>query len=719
MHFGFRKRQEKIRSEFGGKIRLEKEKYCYRLTGSCDSWEEKVRAGLMAAAPASKIHLVNDISVKSDSFDENAPDFRLGKLPPFTDSSLEGMTPDVLIIGGGVIGASIARELSRYKLDILLCEKEYDVALHASSRNDGMVHPGIDLKPGLLKKKLSNRGNAMFDKLCEELNLHFERCGQFLCVSNKLLSPVALATLPYFNLSVAGKARYIPGKKLHRLEPGLSDKAKFALFFDGAGIVCPFNLTIALAENAIQNGVNISLNTAVIDMEHEPSPDSGKNRIKSVLTNRGRIFPKIVINAAGVFAEEIAGMAGDRFYSIHPRKGSSLILDKKAKKYIHTLYSLIGQNSKSGHTKGGGIVSTVHGNVLVGPSADEIPDKEDFTTDGKTLGEILLKHSEEGEWLKRNQVIAYFSGVRAATYEEDFILERGRATENIIHAAGMQSPGLTAAPAVGEETAKIAAQLLSETLTVEKNPGFNPRREDFIRCAGMTDPERESLIEKDPSFGRIVCRCEEISEGEIIAAMRRPLPCRTLDGIKRRVRPTAGRCQGGFCSPLLIDIIAKEAGIPPEEVKKGYPLSDIFVGERSAVSLDGSAENGSGSTAGALELKDRVCIICPNGCTLHGEKLEDGSIEVSGNRCPRGAEFFRQELTSPTRSITTTVATSRKDMPRLPVKTSGEVPKSRIADIIKEVSQITIDREINCGDTIISNVCGTGCNIVATKDLWL
>lgn len=733
MDIGFYIKKKKIEKEFGGRIGLETVNNCYHLTGECDSWHEKVRAGLMAAKRGSMKHIVNDIRVndmpessnqvdvkrvfdeESKGMSKTSAEFHLGELPPFTDDSLDGAAPDILIIGGGVIGCAIARELTKYKLDVILVEKEYDVAIHASSRNDGMVHPGIDILPGMLKKRLNNKGNRMFEKLSEELEVEFNRCGQYLCMNKWRLLPATLLSLPYFKLTVAGHANFVGRKRLHELEPGLADNIKFALFFDGAGIVCPFNLTIALAENAAENGAKISLDTAVIGMESESAGGEaagGKHTVKTVITSRGRIHPRLIINAAGVFSEEIAKMAGDRFFSIHPRKGSSLILDKKAKRHVKTLYSLIGQNSKSSHTKGGGIVSTVHGNVLVGPSAVEVSAKEDFATDQATVNGVMEKHGAEAEWLDRSHVITYFSGIRAATYEEDFIVEAGRAAKNVIHAAGIQSPGLTAAPAIGEEVANLAVKMLSRKAVVEENSAFNPHRKDFIRCSEMSDDEREKLIKENPAFGRMVCRCEEISEGEIVAAMKRPVPCKTIDGIKRRVRPTSGRCGGGFCTPLLTKIIAREAGISETEVCKGYPNGNILLNKTSGDVFDAgeTAERKDG------QKKDFVCIICPNSCMLHADTDANGDIIITGNKCPKGEKFGRDELTNPSRSLTATVRTTSEDEPRLPVRTSGELPKALIADAIKALGKVVVTDSVKCGDIIVKDICGSGCDVIASKD---
>lgn len=571
-----RSMQKSLDRIFKKRIKISDEGQLLRLTGTCETWEEKVKAGLLCAKSGSRIHIVNDIFVKNEK--ESGP--ALGSAPPQSDLKLDGQSPDILIIGGGVIGCAIARELSKYQLQTMLLEKEYDVGIHASSRSDGMIHPGIDIKPGLLKKRLNNEGNRMYDKLSEELGLDFKRIGQYLCFDSYAMLPLMCFAIPYFNASVAGKAHLVMRKELTRREPGIGENIKFALYFDGAGILCPFNITIALAENAIENGVQIHLNSMVQSMTVSYDDSSKKNMVRAVHTNRGTIYPKLVINAAGVFSEELAKMAKDRFFSIHPRKGTSLILDKKAKKNINTIYSLLSSHSKKTHSKGGGIVSTIDGNVLVGPDAFETAEKEDFTSERKNVDAILEKHGKNAPWLSKKDVITYFSGIRAASYEEDFIVEKGRFTQNILHAAGIQSPGLTAAPAIAKEIAQIAIQLLSKNRSIEKNNHFNPKRHAIVRPTSLSSEERNALIKSNPDYGHIVCRCEEISKGEILDAMRRPLPCFTMDGIKRRVRPTAGRCQGSFCGPLVLQLIAQEKNIPMKDVCKAYPGSNILLGAK-------------------------------------------------------------------------------------------------------------------------------------------
>lgn len=553
---------KRLEKQFNGSVRAEERDGCLVLTGRLPDWNDIVRAGLLSVNKKKYAGLVNDITFTGG-------DIPAMKLPPFSDRKLEGAAPDVLVIGGGIVGCSIARELMRYKLNVLLAEKEHDVALHASSRNDGMVHPGIDLRPGQLKKKYNDAGNKMYDELCAQLGVPFRRVGQYLCFFKRWLKPVAVATLPYWK-AMGISAEYVGRKKLKTREPYLSDRITCALYFRGAGVVCPYGLTIAYSENAADNGAKISLDTAVIGM------DVSGGEIKSVLTNRGRVYPRLVINAAGVFAEDIAKFARDRFFSIHPRKGTNMIMDKKCACQVKTIVSPLNiADKKAVHSKGGGIVHTVDGNLLVGPNAIETFERENFGTDAESIKNIIAKQRRTSPKLSKNDIITYFTGVRAATYEEDFIVSFGKFTDNIIHAAGIQSPGITAAPAIAVDVAAMAATYLN----VNKNEAFDPVRKPIPRTADMPREQRDALIKRDPDFGVIVCRCEEISRGEILWALRRSVPCDTLDGVKRRVRAGMGRCQGGFCGPLVAQIIAGEFGIPLEQVRKSSYDSSIIFGD--------------------------------------------------------------------------------------------------------------------------------------------
>lgn len=546
------------------------------LEGKLEQWEDVVKVGLMAASGHYGSHVVNNI--KCTGIKEKKM-----RIPALKDESLQGEEYDVVIIGAGIVGCAIARELSRWDLKILLLDKEHDVALHGSSRNDGMIHPGIDLKRGQVKQRYNALGNKMYDEISKELDVPFKRTGQYLGFKNKwyrLILP--LATRYWRSMEVP--CEYIGKEELFKREPNLSEDIECALYFPTAGIICPYGITIAYSENAVDNGVKLSVDTAVLGMKVE------EGRIKSVTTNRGTVYPRVVVNAAGVFSEDVAKLAEDHFFSIHPRKGTNSILDKKAAFQVKTIASIIGtQGTSTTHTKGGGIVSTIDHNLLIGPDALETFEKEDFSTNGESINNTFKKQRGASPNLKTSDVITYFTGVRAATYEEDFVIRKGKFTKNIVHAAGIQSPGLTAAPAIGVDVAKYAVELIREEIHVKENLGFNPYRKGIPDLSEMPVKERDAFIKKNPDFGVIVCRCEEVSKGEIIAALNRSVPCDSVDGVKRRVRPGMGRCQGGFCGPLVAKLISEVKGIPLKQVIKNGEGSNIVFGDTKEVSVEAEA----------------------------------------------------------------------------------------------------------------------------------
>lgn len=554
-----------LRAAFGDRVTASQQRGCVVLEGQLDDWRDVVRAGRMAVDKKRYLGVVNDIVFTGATI----PPMRT---PQLHDNALEGARPDVVVVGAGVTGSAVARELTRYKLDVLFIDKEHDIALHASSRNDGMVHPGIDLKKKTLKYKYNRRGNAMFDDVSRDLGVPFKRTGQLICFNNRLMIPLLYLTLLYWKwLGIPG-VQVIRKKELFRQhEPHLAPDIVAALRFPSGGITCPYNLSIAYAENAVQNGASVSLDTAVLGMQVQ------NGVIQSVATNRGTIYPKVVVNAAGVFADDIARMAGDRFYSIHPRKGTNSIDDSKySDSVVRTIAAMFGaSDTKKAHTKGGGIVRTVEDNLLIGPDAVETWEKENFATARSSIHDSFEKHRKAAPALDESQIITYFTGVRAPTYEEDFVVCKGIFTTNIVHAAGIQSPGLTAAPAVAVDVARYAAELAGNTAA---NPDFVPVRPPIVQTRNLSDNERRLLIEQDPDYGVIICRCEQVSRGEILDALRRPIPCDTVDGVKRRVRPGMGRCQGGFCGPLVTQIIAREKGIPLDRVKKSGDGSELLCG---------------------------------------------------------------------------------------------------------------------------------------------
>ena len=566
------KRVHKIAPE----VKVEEVRGCVRLTGELDSWDKIYRAGVAAVTKGS-LGVLNDIRLKG--FSEKI------KTPSLRDEALEGRTPDVLIVGGGITGCAIARELSRLKLDILLVDKANDVGTGASSRNDGCIHPGIDLHKGQAKLHYVLRGNELYPELCRELGCDFERWSQMFMFSTtwERLIIAQLMLLKGKILRIPDMA-FVSKKRIKTLEEAPPSWFKGAVRMCSAGVVSPYKVTIALADNAVMNGAEISLNTVVTGMDTERGKD-GKTVIAAVHTNRGTVRPRLVINAAGAFSDIVADMAGDRTFTIHPRKGTDLILDKKKAFYAlssfaRSYFAPLPKDKREehaeavGHTKGGGVMRTVDGNILVGPDAHEQPYREDNSTSLSEVNAIIRKQQVAAEQLTAGDVITYFAGVRAATYEEDFVVRKGIFTSNIIEAAGIQSPGITAAPAIARDIAAWAKEMLG----AEEDPSFDPVRPHTPRLASLSPEERAEYIAKNPDYGEIVCRCEEVSKGEIIDALESPLKVCTVDGVKRRVRPGMGRCQGGFCSPLVVRIIAEHEGIAPEDVLKGDEGSRILLG---------------------------------------------------------------------------------------------------------------------------------------------
>lgn len=557
---------KKLQKKYGGTVYVRERDGNIVLSGSLGKWDDIIGACRLCVDKKRRYHVINDIKLEGQEMPKT-------KVPHFTDHALEGTHPDVLVIGGGISGVSIARELMRWRLSVLLVEKEADVAMHSSSRNDGEVHPGVDLGKGTVKQRYVVQGNRMYGKICSELNVPFKRCGQYVEMMHwSELIPAAAYVWQRKHICKVDDTKILSGRAVRHREPNLSKKMKFAIYNPSAGSVCPHSLTIAYAENAVQNGAKISLNTAVLSM------DVRDGEIRSVQTNRGRIYPKIVINAAGTFAEEIALMARDRFYSIHPRRGTNAILDRKAGKLVGGIVSWKAIKRSREHTKGGGIVNTADGNLLVGPDAVETFEKENFATDVSSIIANFKKQKIAMESLSEKDIITYYTGVRAATFEEDFVIEPGRKTKNLIHCAGIQSPGLTTAPAVAKDVAQMAAEMLTSVMTVRRNKDFNPYRRRLPKIREMSESEKDKIIKKRPDYGVIICRCEEISKGEILDALRSPLPVYTIDGIKKRVRPGTGRCQGGFCMPLVAEIISREKGCPIDKIKKSGGDSELFFG---------------------------------------------------------------------------------------------------------------------------------------------
>ena len=563
--------QRKLDKKYGGKVQAALEDDIIRLTGELADWSDVYEACAMAATKRSNVHVVNDIKFTG----AEVPPMRV---PSLTDNAVDGKTPDVLVIGGGISGCAIARELSKWDMSVMLIEKNPDFAMGASGANDGEVHVGFDLGKGSLKQKYVLLGNKLYDKLCADLDVPFRREGQYVLFTQwYLFLPVLIFTYWRKYYDGVKDSHFVTRSKIRRDQPTFDKKILFGVYNDTAGVVCPYGLTIALAENAVENGAEAYLNTAVLSM------DTNENGgIVAVHTNRGTIKPRVVVNAAGVFADDIAEMAHDRFYSIHPRRGTNSIQDRKSANIIDTVASVQHVNVltlNKTHTKGGGLMRTVHNNILAGPDAVETYAKEDTATHPESIKVTYDKQKGTVPLASERDIITYFTGVRAPTYEEDFVIEWGRKCSNMLHCSGIQSPGLTAAPAFALDIEKMVVERIALIKPVEKKQKWNPVRHGVPVLKDMSPAKRAAYIQKNPDYGVIICRCEEISKGEIIDCLNRPLCPPTVDAIKKRIRPGMGRCQGGFCSPLITKIIAEHEEIALSDVRKSTAESVICFGE--------------------------------------------------------------------------------------------------------------------------------------------
>jgi len=548
-------------------IELTEDRGSLILEGTAVSYQEKVTAGWIAAKTGFKA-VVNDLCVPG------LPEETLA-VPQVTDSLLDGTHYDVIVIGGGVVGCAIARELSRWNLSIMLLEKEGDVAVHTSSRNDGMIHDGFAARPGSKKAEYNVRGNRLWEPLCKELGIDFKRPGSLILFHS------ALAAGAYPLMAERARRNGVDGwefwnrTRVASEEPSVTEDQHGAFFLPSAGVLSPYKATVALAESAMLNGVRVVLDACVAGMELEAG------RVERVVTNRGTCRAGVVINAAGNWADVVAAMAGDRFFSLHQRRGTEVILDAASgasQRHILGMPRLLQIKAK---TKGGGLVKTVEGNILVGPTATESPGREDYATRPQELRE-LEKHVHLNTSLSMSQAITYFSGVRPCTYEEDFIIEKSERVANLVHAAGIQSPGLASAPAIAEDVASMAVELVSAFKSVGPRPGWKSMLPGSPEPRHLSLENRASLIEQHPAYGRIVCRCEEVSEGEILDAIHSGLPATSMDAIKRRTRAGMGRCHGGFCTPRVMEILARETKTPLWAVTKKGPGSELCIGPTKA-----------------------------------------------------------------------------------------------------------------------------------------
>ena len=470
---------------------------------------------------------------------------------------------DVVIIGAGVSGSASARELSRYKVNACVIEKTEDVCSGTSKANSGIVHAGFDAPEGSLMAKLNVEGNLMMEELSKELDFPFKKNGSLvICLSEEDM-PKLKELYDRGIRNGVKELKILNKEEVLELEPNITDDVYAALYAPTGGIVCPFGLNIALAENANTNGIEFRFNTEAQDIE---KIDGGF----IIKTNQGDIKTKYIVNAAGVYADKFHNMVSQNKINITARKGEYCLLDKTAGNHVsRTIFALPGKMGK------GVLVSpTAHGNLIVGPTSTDIDDKEGVNTTREGLDTVIGKSSMNVKNIPMRQVITSFSGLRAHEDNHEFIIKELEDAKGFIDCAGIESPGLTSSPAIG----KMVADILKEKLNLEENPNFIGTRKGILDPNTLSLEERNQLIKEQPAYGNIICRCEMITEGEIIDAIRRPLGAKSLDGVKRRTKAGMGRCQAGFCSPKTMEILERELSISMFDITKAGGESNMVLG---------------------------------------------------------------------------------------------------------------------------------------------
>ncbi|MBU1035153.1 NAD(P)/FAD-dependent oxidoreductase [bacterium] len=481
------------------------------------------------------------------------------------------MKTDVVIIGGGVIGTAIARELSRYRLDITLIEKEEDVAMGTSKGNSGIIHAGYDADFKTLKGQLNVKSNLQFDKLCRDLKIPFKRIGSLVVGFTKEDFNKLKDLKENGEKNGIKNLKIITDDELFKLEPNLNPQVKYALYAPAAGIISPYELTIALADNAVINGAKVLLETEVKDIRIE------NGQVCGVVTNLGLIETRVIINAAGLYADEMAKGVGENF-KIKPLKGEYQLFDKQWGNLVnHILFPIPTKLSK-----GILVAPTVHNNLLIGPNSYQVEEKDDLATTKAGIKEVYEEAKKLIPHLPHQDLVASFAGLRADVEGgDDFIIEASKKIRGFINVAGIVSPGLSSAPAIAEMVSDIlkeVAQKIYPQLELNYKNNFTetlPAQPRFTDYVDKIEKWQE-IIEKDSDYGEIICRCEKVSKGEIIRAIHRPVPAKSLDAIKRRTRAGMGRCQGGFCSPRVLRILSEELKISPLRITKKGPGSEVL-----------------------------------------------------------------------------------------------------------------------------------------------
>ena len=476
------------------------------------------------------------------------------------------MRYDIAIIGAGVIGGMAARELSRYDLRVCLLEKENDVAMGATRANSGIIHGGYDPEPGTLKAKLNTQGVGLLYEAARDLNVHHKNNGSLVVAFGTAEEEATLEELYHRSFENGiDCVKLISGEEARKMEPNLSEKVSKALYVPNAGIICPYDLTIAAIGNAMDNGVELKRNFQVVKIE--------KNDCFAVTSAEGETVEcTYLLNCAGGYSDKVAQMAGDGFFTIIPRAGEYMLLDKaEGGRVKHTIFQV-----PTAEGKGILVTPTADGNLLTGPTATKVEDPSSTQTTAEGLAMVGKLASKSVPSVNFRQVITSFSGVRSSEKSGDFIIQASDKVDNLVHVAAIDSPGLTSCVAI----AKMAVGILADRgLKLTEKENWNGKRENAHAFQEMTDEEKDAYIKEHPAYGKIVCRCETVSEGEMRDAIKRNPPAFDLDGVKRRTRGGMGRCQGGFCSPYVMKLIAQEQGMKMEEVTKFGRGSEPLTGK--------------------------------------------------------------------------------------------------------------------------------------------
>lgn len=470
---------------------------------------------------------------------------------------------DIVIIGAGISGAFIARELSRFNLKTLIVDRQNDVGNETTAANSAIIHAGYDAPYYQLKGKFNAPGNAMFDTICDDLDVTFKRIGSLVIGFNENDRETIKELYENGLKNNVPGMRIIERDEILQMEPNLNPNVLCALYAPTAGIIEPWEFTVASVENAMDNGVELQLETEVLSITKAED-------FYIIKTNKGEIKSKLIINCAGVHADTINNMVAEPYFSIRARRGNYFVMDMGLNLVNHVIFQCPTEKGK-----GVLITPTVHGNTLIGPDSEFVDDKDCVATDAERLEYVRTTAMLTSNVIPFNKVIRSFAGLRANSNINDFIVEEAQGAKGFINVAGFESPGLSSIPAVADHVVQLVKDIMGG---LEGKEDFNPRRRRVIRFDSLSEEEKERVIKENPLYGNIICRCETVTEGEIVDAIHRNCGARTLKAVKKRTKAGLGRCQGGFCGPRVVEILARELGKDwteiPYDSSKAYILTE-------------------------------------------------------------------------------------------------------------------------------------------------